>query len=89
MAVYLVAYRTFGEPARHLDLERALDAFDAWMALCEGAYVVQTNLDARAVFNVLAPTLDEPDHLYVISLRRPFTGRGPQPLNAWLEDNLP
>jgi hypothetical protein len=32
--------------------------------------------------------IDENDNLYIITLKKPWTGFGPKDVNKWLENNL-
>lgn len=42
----------------------------------------------RVAYGTKNKHLDDDDNLYVISLRRPYYGRGPQDVNDWLERRL-
>lgn len=57
--------------------------------LSESSYAISTNSTPQQVHEWLKPMLDANDHIYVINLRKPYTGFGPTATNNWLEQNLP
>jgi hypothetical protein len=88
MATLLVTY-DLNKEAKRPNITKALkEAFPAWAMLSESSYVIATSLGPQAAYNTLAPLFDENDTLYVITLKRPYFGYGPEEVNGWLENNL-
>ena len=86
MTVFLVTYDLNRETVRP-NITGAIDENFDWARLSESSYAV-VGSDAEAIYNVLAPLTDENDNLYVIPLKRPYTGFGPKVVNDWLDSNL-
>jgi hypothetical protein len=87
MAVYIVTYDLNKESARPNivgDIKKTWD----WARLSESSYAIDTGQTSEEVYNHLSRHLDDNDNLYVISLKRPYSGRGPQDVNDWLERSL-
>lgn len=87
MATYLVTYDLNNEVKRPPIVEK-IRTF-AYAKLSESSYAISTNFTVQEVFAAFKPLLDVDDNLYVVSLKRPYTGFGPKEVNDWLEKNLP
>lgn len=88
MAVFLVTYDLNNEVSRPKIVKHLKDKFGTWARLSESSYAIKTDLSADDVFAHFRPMLDGDDQLYVITLKRPYSGRGPQDVNDWLANNL-
>lgn len=87
MTVYVVAYDLNKESVRPnitAEIKKR-----AWAKLSESSYAIDTNETAGQVYDSLRPMLDGNDNLYVIPLRRPYRGWGPQDVIDWLDSRLP
>ncbi len=60
----------------------------SWAKLSESSYAVDTSLSVGQVFDKLKPLIDSNDNLYIITLKKPWTGYGPKDVNEWLDKNL-
>jgi hypothetical protein len=93
MGVYVVAYDINKERqgwGNDRDKLRAKikSQWPDWAYLSESAYAINTNDSVATVFTTLKPFLDTNDRLYVITLTRPWDGRGPQEVLDWLTARL-
>lgn len=61
----------------------------AYAKLSESSYALLTDETPTALYNKLKALIDSNDHIYIINLKRPYTGYGPKEVNDWLEKNLP
>lgn len=86
MAVYVVAYDLNKETVRP-KITKEIDK-TAWALLSESSYAIETNETTDEVYNRFKKLLDENDNLYVIALKRPWSGYGPQEVIDWLEERL-
>ena len=86
MPAFLVTYDLNREVVRPNITGAIYKNFD-WARLSESSYAV-TGTSSEAVYAVLKPLLDDNDNLYVIPLKKPYSGYGPNDVNAWLERNL-
>lgn len=89
MATYIVTYDLNNETTRPNILKSIRENFNGFAKLSESSYAISTSLTPDQVHNNLSRFLDSDDTIYIISLSRPYSGRGPKNVNAWLEDNLP
>lgn len=86
MSVLLVTYDLNKETVRPKITEEVRKT--AWAKLSESSYAIDTNETPQAVYNRFESYLDSNDNLYVITLKRPYAGQGPQAVNEWLEQRL-
>jgi hypothetical protein len=56
--------------------------------LSESSYVIDTYETPSTLFNQLRLRIDEKDHLYIMTLIRPWQGSGPEEVSIWLEEHL-
>ncbi|MER8993537.1 hypothetical protein [Mesorhizobium sp. M0678] len=88
MSTYLVTYDLNKETVRPKIVDE-VKASAGWARLSESSYAISTNETASQVHERFKKYLDNNDNFYVISLRRPYSGRGPKEVNDWLEKHLP
>lgn len=89
MAAYLVAYDLNSPGQHHAKLLAEIKNF-AWAKLSESAYAINPGkFTVDQVLALFRAAVDKNDTIYVINLRRPYTGYGPTEVNKWLENNLP
>lgn len=92
MAVLLVTYDLNKEGKSKSDYKKFYEIRDSYdhVKLSESSYAFKTDESPSTLYNKLkVPVIDENDHIYVITLKRPYMGYGPPATNAWLEKNLP
>ncbi|PWK52837.1 hypothetical protein [Pleionea mediterranea] len=89
MAVLLVTYDLNKPGQKHLELLKKIKDFSSWACLSESSYAIKTNASASEVFDALRHYIDDSDTLYVINLKKPYSGFGPKDVNDWLDNNLP
>ncbi len=88
MATYLVTYDLNKEVKRPPIVEK-VKSFPGFAMLSESSYAISTPLTVEQVHEVFKPLLDDNDTIYIISLRKPWTGFGPKNVNEWLASHLP
>ncbi|RCW61943.1 hypothetical protein DET61_1385 [Marinobacter nauticus] len=88
MSVLLVTYDLNSPGQKHTKLLEKIKQYN-WARLSESSYAIETYESPQQVFDSLRPITDQNDNLYVITLKRPYTGFGPQAVNDWLESKLP
>jgi hypothetical protein len=91
MSVLLVTYDLNKEGKSKVDYDKFYKLRDTYdnVKLSESSYAFNTTETPTTVYNKLKPIIDPNDHIYVINLKRPYIGFGPQKTNDWLEKNLP
>ena len=88
MATYLITYDLNNETTRPPIVKKIKALANSQVRLSESSYAISTTDSAQDIFDALRGLLDENDVLYVINLKRPRVGRGPQKVTQWLKDNL-
>jgi len=86
MAVYIVTYDLNKETKRPdilSDIKKT-----SWAKLSESSYAISTTETPTEVYNRLSKHIDNNDNLYVITLKKPYYGKGPKDVNDWLANNL-
>lgn len=91
MAVLLVTYDLNKEGKSKVDYNKFYEIRDTYpyAKLSESSYALLTNESPLDLFNKLKPLIDANDHIYIINLKRPYMGYGPQSVNDWLTNHLP
>lgn len=87
MAVYIVTYDLNLEASRPNILGSIKER--SWAKLSESSYAIETDETSEEVFIDLRRHLDGDDNIYIIPLRKPYSGFGPNAVNEWLDANLP
>lgn len=88
MPVLLVTYDLNKPGQDYSDLLKTIKGY-AYAKLSESSYAILTDKSPQTIYDQLKPTIDKNDNLYVINLKRPYSGQGPQEVNNWLEKRLP
>jgi hypothetical protein len=60
----------------------------SWARLSESSYAIATDKDSATVVGEARAYLDQNDNIYVINLKKPYSGWGPKEVNDWLESSL-
>jgi hypothetical protein len=91
MAVYLVTYDLNKEGKSKVDYNKFYAIRDKYdhVKLSESSYAFNTTESPIALKNTLRAVIDPNDHIYIITLKKPYAGFGPKSVNDWLEKNLP
>ena len=87
MSVLLITY-DLNKPGQ--DYSDFIDTFKkyAWAKLSESSYAIKTSKSPSTIRKELSPHMDKNDHVYVITLSKPYSGWGPEKVNEWLDENL-
>ena len=87
MSVFLVTY-DLNKPGQNYDeLLKKIKSY-SWARLSESSYAICTNSSLQQVYSDVRSCLDKSDHIYMITLKKPYTGFGPQKVNEWLSESL-
>jgi hypothetical protein len=86
MSIYLVTYDLNKETVRPKITTEVKKT--AYAQLSESSYAIETNESPEDVYSRFTKLLDGNDNFYVIGLKHPYTGFGPQAVNKWLAENL-
>jgi hypothetical protein len=91
MAVLLVTYDLNKEGKSKVDYNKFYKLRDSYdhVKLSESSYAFKTDEQPEPLYNKLKAAIDANDHIYIITLRRPYFGYGPKATNDWLAANLP
>lgn len=87
MAVLLVTYDLNKPGQDYSDFHKTIKK-NSWAKLSESSYAIETIDAPQAVYSALKPYMDKNDNVYVINLRSPYFGQGPQDVNDWLSKHL-
>ncbi|MGI4846931.1 MAG: hypothetical protein ACRYGK_02160 [Janthinobacterium lividum] len=87
MAALLITYDTRNQWLDYGGLIRAIKKYE-WIKLTDYSYAISTTSTPQAVFEILRKNLDDSANLYVLTLRKPFTGFGPPKVNDWLVKHM-
>lgn len=87
MGTFIVTYDLNNEVRRPPILDE-IKKTDGWAMLSESSYAIYTSETVSEVYSRFEPMIDDDDSFYVITLRRPYTGRGYVKVNDWLEKHL-
>lgn len=88
MATYLVSYDLNKETRRPPIVEKIKEISSGWAKLSESSYAISYSGTPEQVYSSLKPLIDDNDNLYVITLKRPWMGFGPNDVNEWLDKYL-
>lgn len=86
--VYLVTY-DLNQETKRPPIVKEIKDFGNWAKLSESSYAISTPLTIHQVYEKLKKHIDQNDQIYIITLKKPWTGFGPKDVNEWLEQNLP
>jgi hypothetical protein len=59
-----------------------------WARLSESSYAITSAETVSAIMESLRRFMDQNDNVYIITLKRPYSGFGPKAVNDWLEQFL-
>lgn len=88
MATYIITYDLNSPGQNHAKLLEFIKKHERWARLSESAYAVVSQQTPKGIYDKASPLLDRNDTLYIITLKKPFYGQGPDEVNVWLENNL-
>jgi len=86
MSIQLVAYDLNKETKRPDIVSEVKKT--AWARLSESSYAIETSETPEQVYARFQKHLDDNDDFYVISLRKPWDGRGSRAVIEWLRAKL-
>ena len=87
MAILLVTYDLMKPGQDYSDLLKSIKSYP-WAKLSESSYAIDTAKTPKQIYDELRSSIDQNDHLFVITLSRPYYGYGPKDVVAWLDGRL-
>jgi hypothetical protein len=88
MAVYLVTYDLHKPGNNYADILEQIKRSPGWAKLSESSYAISTQETVDIAYKRIHAKVDDNDTLYMITLRKPWNGRGPKNVNDWLDTHL-
>lgn len=86
--IYSINY-DLKQPGRNYDgLYEAIKNCGVWWHFLGSTWLLDTNLDAKAIWNRLAPHVDKNDFVLVIGLTRDYQGWLPQAAWDWINSRV-
>lgn len=86
--IYSINY-DLKQPGRNYDgLYEAIKNCGAWWHFLGSTWLLDTNLDTKAIWNRLAPHVDKNDFVLVIGVTRDYQGWLPQAAWDWINSRL-
>ena len=87
MQTLLITYDLNKPGQDYSDFYKIIKSY-AWAKLSESSYAISTLCTPREILDQLRPYVDDGDNVYIVTLITPYSGRGPEDVNAWLRDKL-
>jgi hypothetical protein len=84
MPVLMISYDLSPEGKSAYRLVKAIKTYP-WAKLTTTSYAIYTDLPVQTIFNQLRPLIDGSCNLYIMTMRKPYAGYGPEEVNEWLE----
>lgn len=88
MAVYLINYDLNTPEQKHSKVLEMVESFIYYVNLSESSYAVDSTLSSQQIYNKFKPLIDSNDTLWVIPLKKPYTGYGSKKVIEWLDASL-
>jgi len=88
MSVLLVTYDLNREANRPNITKKIRETGTSWAMLSESSYAIETSRTPDDVYSALKPLIDSNDNIYIITLKKPWTGFGTKEVNDWLANKL-
>ena len=88
MAALLITYDLNAPGQEHDKIHDKIKTFNGWASLSESSYAVSTSLAPNQVYSQFESLLDSNDHIWIISLKKPYSGFGSKKVIDWLDANL-
>lgn len=89
MAVYLVTYDLHNPGKNYKEILEQIKASPGWAQLSESSYAISTSETVEQAYTRIHVKAEDNDTMYIVTLRKPWMGRGPKAVNDWLEKHLP
>lgn len=88
MAALLITYDLNTPGQEHDKILDKIKTFNGWARLSESSYAVSTSLAPNQVYSQFESLLDSNDHIWIVSLKKPYSGFGSKKVIDWLDANL-
>lgn len=87
MAVLLVTYDLHTPGQNYDEFLKMIKSYD-WARLSESSYAIVSTDSPITVHKKLSVYMDPNDTIYIINLKLPYDGFGPEDVNKWLTQRL-
>lgn len=87
MAILLITYDLNKQGQDYAEFYALRNKYP-YARLSESSYAIQTEETPRQIFDKFSAAIDQNDYLFVVTLRRPYWGFGPEKVIDWLEARL-
>lgn len=84
--IYAINYDLKQPGQNYEDLHKAIKSLGAWWHYLGSTWLVDTALDAKGVWDRLAPHVDKSDRFLVIGITRDYSGWLPKEAWEWIGD---
>ena len=88
MAALLVTYDLNSPGQKHAKVLEKVKSFGGWARLSESSYAITTFLTPNQVYSQFESLLDSNDYIWIVSLKKPYSGFGSKKVIDWLDTNL-
>lgn len=88
MAALLVTYDLNSPGQKHAKVLEKVKSFGGWAKLSESSYAITTSLAPNQVYSQFKSLIDPNDTIWIITLKKPYSGFGSKNVIDWLDTNL-
>ena len=88
MAVLLVTYDLNSPGQKHAKVLEKIKSCGGWARLSESSYAITTSLTPSQVYSQFENLIDANDTIWIITLKKPYSGFGSKTVIDWLDNSL-
>ncbi|QUY51909.1 hypothetical protein [Psychrobacter pacificensis] len=88
MAALLVTYDLNSPGQKHAKVLEKIKSFGGWARLSESSYAITTSLTPSQVYSQFENLIDANDTIWIITLKKPYSGFGSKNIIDWLDNSL-
>ncbi|HBD03434.1 MULTISPECIES: hypothetical protein [Psychrobacter] len=88
MAALLVTYDLNSPGQKHAKVLEKIKSFGGWARLSESSYAITTSLTPSQVYSQFENLIDANDTIWIITLKKPYSGFGSKDIIDWLDNSL-
>ncbi|GAB3235979.1 hypothetical protein [Psychrobacter pacificensis] len=88
MAALLVTYDLNSPGQKHAKVLEKIKSFGGWARLSESSYAITTSLTPSQVYSQFENLIDANDTIWIITLKKPYSGFGSKNVIDWLDNSL-
>ena len=88
MAALLVTYDLNSPGQKHAKVLEKIKSFGGWARLSESSYAITTSLTPSQVYSQFENLIDANDTIWIVTLKKPYSGFGSKNIIDWLDNSL-